>query len=188
MREMMIDIETLDVARTAVVPQVGYCVFQGETVLKSRQMNLRAQEQMPTYMGPAAGGRTISWKTFQFWMRQPDESRLSIVDDTETYPAMAVLYALAADAQEYNVERFWTKGSFDFDILEDLFAQHSGEGGLIPWNFRTKRDLRTELDHLPKHLHPERTGVAHTGLGDALYQHQQLVVLRRQFAAGNITR
>lgn len=188
MREMMIDIETLDVTRTAVVPQVGYCVFQGETIITSRQMNLRVQEQLPDYMGPAAGGRTVRWATLQFWMRQPDEARLSIIDDTETYPAMAVLYALAADAQEYNVERFWTKGSFDFDILEDLFAQHSGEGGLIPWNFRTKRDLRTELDHLPKHLHPERTGVAHTGLGDALYQHQQLVALRRQFAAGNITR
>jgi hypothetical protein len=186
MREMMIDIETLDVTRTAVVPQVGYCVFQGETVLHQRQMNLRVQEQMPTYMGPAAGGRTISWKTLQFWLRQPDEARLSIVDDTETWPAHAVLLAIKAAAQEYNVERFWAKGSFDFDILEDLFAGQSNE--FLPWDFRTKRDLRTELDHLPKHLHPERTGVAHTGLGDALYQHQQLVVLRRQFAAGNITR
>lgn len=186
MREMMIDIETLDVTRTAVVPQVGYCVFQGETVITSRQMNLRVQEQLPDYMGPAAGGRTVRWSTLQFWMRQPDKARLSIIDDSETYPAEAVLKALRADALELGVEKFWAKGSFDFDILEDLFAQHSNEK--LPWDFRTKRDLRTELDHLPKHLHPERTGVAHTGLGDALYQHLQLVVLRRQFAAGNITR
>lgn len=186
MREMMIDIETLDVTRTAVVPQVGYCIFQGETVLRQSQMNLRVQEQLPDYMGPAAGGRTVRWATIQFWMRQPDEARLSIVDDTETYSADHVLKALWADASELNVEKFWAKGSFDFDILEDLFAQHSNHQ--VPWNFLTKRDLRTELDHLPKHLHPVRESVAHTGLGDALYQHQQLVALRRQFAAGNITR
>lgn len=184
MREMMIDIETLDVVKTAVVPQVGFCVFQGESVLLQKQMNLRPQEQITD------SGRTISWKTIQFWMRQPDEARLSIVDDTETYSAQAVLQAIHDAKMVYNVERFWTKGSFDFDILEDLFALFTENPGYpyLPWDFRTKRDLRTELDHLPKHLHPERTGVAHTGLGDALYQHQQLVVLRRQFAAGNITR
>lgn len=91
MREMMIDIETLDVTRTAVVPQVGYCIFQGETVLRQRQMNLRVQEQLRSHLGPAGGDRTVRWSTIQFWMRQPDEARLSIIDDTETYSADSVI-------------------------------------------------------------------------------------------------
>lgn len=185
MREMMIDIETLDVLKTAVVPQVGFCVFQGETVLDSRQMNLRVKEQMPNPFGPAAGGRTLSWDTIKFWMRQPDEARLSIIDDAETYSAMHVAMAIGDAARKYEVKKFWAKGSFDFDILEDLFGQATIS--TLPWDFRTKRDLRTELDHLPKDLHPVREGIAHTGLGDALYQHQQLVTLRRLLAAGHIS-
>lgn len=186
MREMMIDIETLDVLKTAVVTQIGFCVFQGETVLLERQMNLRVEQQMPSRMGPAAGDRTLSWDTIKFWMKQPDASRLSIVDDRETYPVVAVARAILEQAKELEVKRFWAKGSFDFDILEDLFAQHSNES--LAWDFRSKRDLRTELDHLPRDMHPLRSGlIAHTGLGDALYQHQQLVTLRRMLAAGQIT-
>lgn len=184
MREMMIDIETLDVLKTAVVPQVGFCVFQGETVLHQRQMNLRVKEQMPNPWGPAAGGRTLSWETIRFWMRQPDEARLSIIDDSETYPAMFVAMAIGDAAREYKVEKFWAKGSFDFDILEDLFGQATS--CTLPWDFRSKRDLRTELDHLPKNQRPARVGIAHTALGDALHQHQELVALRRLLAAGRI--
>lgn len=186
MREMMIDIETLDVEKTAVVPQVGFCVFQGEAVLFQKQMNLRVAEQMRNPRNPHGLGRSISWNTLVFWMKQPDAARLSIIDDSEVWSAYEVLMALKAAAQEYDVQKYWAKGSFDFDILEDLFAGQTRE--FLPWDFRTRRDLRTELDHLPKHLHPVREGIAHTGLGDALYQHQQLVALRRQFAAGNITR
>lgn len=189
MREMMIDIETLDVVRTAVVMQVGVAIWQTNSdnnlnVIYQRQFNLDVEQQL-------RAGRTVCWQTIKFWLEQPDAARLSVASDdnvsgyddtppTQRWTPSLFFANLSRVAEEKRtIDRYWAKGTFDFDILEDLAAGCRWEQG-VPWNFRSKRDLRTALDFHPEaKFIPRPDDMAHTGLADAIHQINQLEEVRR---------
>ena len=60
--EVMIDIETLDTAHTAIVFQMGIIIFNSETgeAIEEHLLNLDADYQLMQ-------GRTVSISTLQFW-------------------------------------------------------------------------------------------------------------------------
>jgi hypothetical protein len=168
MIEMMIDIETLDTARTAVVPQVGYAFWDNESgvILGRYCLNLNIQAQIDA-------GRTISASTLMWWFAQGDAARRGVfadADDQRHLPS-DVCSTLAGHIRLHKPKAFWSKGAFDFEILEDL--------GFSGWKFYERRDLRTALHFCPEAKDLPRGDVAHTGLDDALHQIVQLEYVRK---------
>lgn len=168
---MMFDIETLDVADTAVVLQVGYVVFEGELTIRQRSFNLDAQEQLD-------GGRSVAWSTLEWWFKQSDDARKS-VSGGSSYKMDAFMTSFAEAVKD--VELIWAKGSFDFQIVENMYR---GAGKKAPWRYSQPRDLRTALDFHPEAKKMARDGVGHTGLGDAMHQMRQLVAVRKSMKKG----
>lgn len=194
MREMMIDIETLDVKPEAVVLQIGCVIFEDQ-FSEQRVMTFHERDYNLDVTTQIEAGRTISWETLKFWMSQADDSRQSVIADDECeayagnvqpnrklprWPAWRALQEIDRLAVQYDVKAFWAKGSFDFTILEHLASQCNPNK--LPWTFRSKYDLRTLLSLAPhvKDL-PRNILKQHTGMMDCHYQIEQLLEVRRHF-------
>lgn len=189
--EAMMDIETLDVLGSSVVTQLAVVVFDESGFIVERyQRNIDAQAQIDL-------GRTISWETLKFWMEQPDSARMSITapesfdnllltagdpfwtayKEHSRAPLWLVRTELFDIARRHELKYWWSKGSFDFDIIEDLIKTSSGS---FPWTFRQKQCLRTAVNLVPaaKEMARDAGNVAHSALGDCEHQVRQLCMVR----------
>jgi hypothetical protein len=172
MVEAMIDIETLDTENDAVVIQIGWVIFDGKEVLKRACLDLSAGEQL-------AAGRTVSASTLQFWMNPQisavaHDSLAASEGKTNVEQCLVDLQAAISVAEPYQI---WAKGSFDFNILENLYSWY---GLKAPWKFYQCRDLRTFMKEcgVPKH-----DNISHNALDDCLNQHIQLLQCREKISA-----
>lgn len=158
MKHMMIDIETLDTATTAVVPQVGWCLFDETEVKPPVELALDIDEQIKA-------GRTISASTLQWWMTQPDIARERVFcpDKVHTIADLATrLRTLLYDGQ---IECVWAHGpQFDIATLKHLL-------GAEPWHYRSIRDTRT-LAMLAPSAHKPAALTKHSAGDDAYAQAQ----------------
>lgn len=186
----MIDIETLDVCRKAIVLQVGLVIWntnpesdESTEVLYAKNFNLEIDSQIEEK-------RTMQFSTLKFWMEQSDAARDSVMTNdaqsgygdeippTSRWMPGMFFTALKRLEQTYSPARWYAKGSFDFNILESLAEDFRWKGEL-PWNFRTKRDLRSVLDFSYDAKNLKRDDVAHTGMDDARHQIRQLMMVRK---------
>jgi len=168
---VMIDIETLGVLNNAVVVSFGACLFDEFNDADDKMTMLLDMEEQQQF------DRTIDVGTVTWWTGQSQEAREWNFNTMNRYPVESALRALNVFCS--GAQLFWSRGSFDFDILETLYA----DVGLdVPWKFHRKRDVRS-LDELALNLNwaPNCQLVAHKPLDDCLQQVEQV---RHVFTGG----
>ena len=157
---MMIDIETLSVANSAVIVEIGAVVFNMETELDTRTYR-------PDWKVQIMKGRDISKDTVKWWNTQPfpipdgrDEIQMIFVDMMDL-------------AKEYDVKKFWFRGpQFDCVKLESLAEDFSCK---VPWKYFDVCDCRT----FDLFADPERKKepTPHIALQDARKQVRELLAV-----------
>ena len=164
MKRVMIDIETLDIAPTAVVFEIAAVEFDSlGNIGKKFQAVLSIPHQISL-------GRTKSEDTIRFWESQPDEAKKALRAAEVTNDLHVPLDDFWFFLADLNAREYWCKGtSFDFPILENLLLQ---TGNRIPWGYGQKRDLRTllRIAELDEKQVPRDSGYVHSALGDCLFQ------------------
>ena len=158
--EAMVDIETLDTEETAVVYQVGIIIFKGEDLLLTKEFNLPLQEQIDS-------GRTISESTLGFHLFNPRGLANSMHNPMKD-SLQSLVEFLSNVSKAYQPKYWWSKGDFDYKVLESLLAK-------VPWQWYQKMELRT----LIRECKAEKLEPDHTALKDCLIQLSQLNECRR---------
>ncbi len=177
MREMMIDLETLDTKNSAVVLSIGAVVWEvvGTEKINDPDKNssvvfivdrfyraLEIDEQVNK-------GRTVSLDTIRFWMDAHPAAREEAFDwRGRVLPAMALAQFYTFKNKHPGISSFWAKPStFDFPIWEDLADDFGAE---VPWRYNQKYDVRTvvrEASYSAKdHDYSKIVGVPHTPIYD----------------------
>ena len=168
MNHVMLDIETLDTAPTAVVLSIGAVLFDphtGETGLTfyaNLAHTLDAQQRL---------GRTISGSTIAWWMGQSEEARAVFTPKIPNeQPLPRILERLEPMLSSRQV---WGNGSdFDNVIMGSLYRSIEHP---VPWRYSDNRCFRT-LRALAKdrgfasEIDLPREGIHHNALDDALHQ------------------
>ena len=133
-RAIMIDIETLDTAVSAVVTQVAVLAFDtkgGEGDFMSVHLNVSNQLQ---------AGRTISPDTIKWWLETNPDLFIDSLTKPVT-PLKSVFESLTEIYEESGASEVWANGTdFDIAILKQLSTQAEVS---LPWPYYQARDLRT---------------------------------------------
>lgn len=158
MKHMMIDIETLDTLNSAVVLQVGWCLFDETKVDTPHEMVMDIQEQIDM-------GRTISADTLRWWMDQSNIARQKVFCANNTYSADDLASRLRTIVTTCGIEHVWSHGPhFDMAILKDLL-------GDSVFHYRSPRDTRT-MSLLAPHATKPAPVTKHSAGDDAYAQAQ----------------
>ena len=171
--DIMVDLETLSTRNNAHILSIGAC-----TVF----------DQSNTFYVTIAPGqnRHIDEHTVYWWMQQSDEARdifnhINSGDSTDLPLALVALGEWMSEVADDNPIHVWSHGAtFDCVILADAYDQYNIK---LPWRYYNSRDTRTVLDiseRLGAYEKPERTGVHHNALDDALYQSEWLATALAQ--------
>jgi len=161
-RDWMVDLETLATTPDAHILSIGavdmsnhdntfYCTVEGTNQ-----------------------NRTTNFGTIKWWLKQSPEAIASATNSNNALELPDMLADLTAFIVEHKLTHPWANGScFDIIILENAYRQHNME---IPWKFWNVRDVRTITDMAfritGQKLKPNREGVHHNALDDAIYQSQ----------------
>ena len=132
--EIMLDIETLDTLPSAVILSIAAIPFHKE------ENHIASQELFLSVDQRCQKNRSKSASTIQFWLDQPPP--VYEKNFKGEYSLEYSLMRLTAFCEKTNPREFWSKGKFDFEILEHAYRQI----GLKPaWDFWRVRDVRTIL-------------------------------------------
>ena len=190
MKELMVDLETLDVKPTAVVVSYAAIPFDLDNNTPFEEM---AEGSYPVLYHRLAiepqinGGRTISAATLGWWLTQEEETRnevaLACGMENPLLELHGPLCRFYEFVKQHGCERIWGNGpSFDNAILRSLFDDMDTE---FPFKYNADRDLRTLCD-MTQESHtvevPEGM-IAHNPVHDASFQ-----VVRAQVAWRKITK
>lgn len=163
MRRIMLDIETLDTASTAVILSIGAVEFDDTTL--GRRFHERIDIDSCLKHGLTISGSTLAW-----WMGQSNEARK--IFQAQGRPLDHVLIRLAAWVDWRQVKEVWANGSdFDLPIIANAFRAVGA--GQQPWPYFIARDYRTIRKIYSKQVLDEATVepiVAHDALEDAVAQ------------------
>jgi hypothetical protein len=167
--DLMIDIETLDTAPSAVILSVGICAFDMEGIHDKKYFLLDATEQQKQ-------GRTISFDTIEWWLQQSksviDAAFHIDADKKTTVPTF--LKEFGYFCGKNRVQKVWAQGTdFDLSMLSDLHRTNEVE---LPYSFWSARDSRTLRDG-NKSIEPKREGDHHNAMDDAVYQAECVIVV-----------
>jgi hypothetical protein len=170
---VMLDIETLDTKNTAVILQIGGCIFNRERLVNKFRIDLDWENER--------ANRTISNATLAWWLAQDENVRSDVF-----YGGQRVAPIDACGSLDYilpaDFDSIYSKGSFDFDILENLYKSM---GLIAPWNFRQKRDYRTMLK-VAEDIYgfKEDKSNSHNAMDDAVNQAENLIKIFRLMKTG----
>jgi hypothetical protein len=167
MRDVMVDLETLDVSETALIVSIGAIRFDCSS-------DLKAMSDMPFYrvLDLNQQGRTVNADTIRWWMAQNDKARKVFNSKEHAYvelPSALEDFALYCQG----AERIWANDpQFDVTILRNAFAQNNMAfpDNLSYWterSFRTAKQLMQDMGLSTKSKDPLE---AHNALYDAVYQ------------------
>lgn len=166
MRDVMVDIETLDVSETALIVSIGAIRFDCSCT--------GAISEMPFYrvLDLNQNGRTVNPDTITWWMAQDDKARK--VFNSNEHVRVELTTALA-DFSQYceGAERIWANDpQFDVTILRNAYAQNNMAfpDNLSYWterSFRTAKQIMQDMGFATKSKDPSE---AHNALYDAVYQ------------------
>lgn len=184
MKNVMVDIETLDNTSTSLILSIGACTFDdtgtGANVFYTT-VNAASCHDI---------GLTVSADTAAWWYRQSPEARNALFGENH----LDILQQLAAgqeptrellaeltpggmaigDALEELIgwwpkdATFWGNGAtFDNVIVGEAYRRL---GARRPWHFTADRCYRTMKAQFPQVKATARAGTYHNALDDALYQ------------------
>lgn len=175
MKDVMIDVETLDTRPSTVILSIGACRFDIEQlgmVTDTLHIHLDIDDQIKS-------GRTVSGDTILWWMDQSREARDGLTQSARR-PLRDALLKLSSFIVE--TDRVWGNGAaFDNAVLSDAFRASSLPQPWRFWNDMCYRTLKTLYRDVPK---PDFVGVKHDALSDAVNQavHLQAIYERMKLA------
>lgn len=156
----MVDCETLSTHTNATLLSIGACCFDietGEVFSKFYQPVIRYNQN-----------RHIKPETEKWWQKQSDAARQAAFDDPDAVTLRAALRFFSAWVDGVRGEFLWSFGA-TADITW-LTSAYEDVGLPFPFLYRNLRCMRT-LVNLPGAIPPpERTGIEHHALDDALHQ------------------
>ena len=159
MKDLMIDIETLDTLPTAAVISIGAVYFDRKTGEIGDKFYARIDFEDACRIG------TTSEDTMDWWNSQEKSVR------EEAFSGVELAKDVAFRFVDFCVDgvKPWGNGSvFDITIIENWFRE---TGVKTPWFFWNVRDVRTAVDLF--NINPKnytRDGVHHNALDDCLFQ------------------
>lgn len=169
---VMLDLETLDTASTAVVLSIGAVAFDpysneiGDTLYVELSQDIAMQQR---------NGRTISGDTVRWWMQQSEEARKVFAPTEGANGTTATGLRLFTDflyANGKNNAKVWGNGAdFDNVILGSLFESFDTPR---PWSYSKNRCYRTMKGLGIGPREPVRIGTYHNALYDAITQAKHL--------------
>jgi len=140
MKDLMIDIETLDKKNTACIVSIGACEFDINTGERGKEF-YQVIEIEPNE------NQTISIDTMLWWMKQSKEAQSVFSEKQEKFSLEEALdsfkYCFGNDKKDFEFdkyERIWSKGNFDIPILENAFDSLDFK---TPWKYWQICDMRT---------------------------------------------
>ena len=171
MNHIMLDIETLDTAQSAVVLSIGAVVFDpfskqlGEKFYVEFTNDLDTQQRV---------GRTVSAATATWWMQQGAAAKQIFADPApegvrRVSTAQGLTEFASFIARNGGKEaQLWGNGAdFDNVIVGSLFDSF---GLTKPWSYSKNRCYRTMKRLFGENVKLHRQGVHHNGLDDAITQ------------------
>ena len=156
----MFDLETLDTKPSAVILSLGAVKFdpkQKGLDPDAEKLSLRLEIDPQSAMG-----RTISDDTIAWWATQSKEAQEAAFGDVNRVTVEDAIEQFHKFV--WNSERVWSQGSFDVNIMENLYTSI---GKPYAWQYWQVRDSRTLFDFVDGHL--DRTK-HHDAVEDAVAQ------------------
>ncbi len=171
MKDIMLDIETLDTAQSAVVLSIGAVVFDPHSKELGEKFYVEFTHDLATQQRV---GRTVSADTVVWWMQQGAAAKQIFVDPApEGVRRVSTAQGLTEFASFVSRNggkeaKLWGNGSdFDNVIVGSLFDSF----GLVkPWSYSRNRCYRTMKRVFGENVPLVRQGVHHNGLDDAITQ------------------
>ncbi len=154
--QVFLDIETLDLAITAVIPQIGAVVVNryGRIIDK---LSIDIDLNQP--------GRTISSDTVSFWMKQSDEARKAVFCGDNRVPLAEALAVLNERLGKYDAEFWGNPALFDLGKIQHAATSLGYE---VPWawyNTRCYHEFKRGYKHELKLTN--HAGVYHNAVDEA---------------------
>lgn len=190
-KRIMLDLETYSTASNACILSIGACFFNENTIGEKFYQALRYHNQATSFE------RRIDLNTVKWWAEQSEEARQVLNDPL----AVEFQHGLAAfrmwvlknagpqvlsdsarpgDDAVPKIEMWGNGADFDCVILGNAFE---AAGIRKPWSYSNNRCFRTLKNVVklrPGFGIPERLGVHHNALDDAVYQAQCAAVYLRE--------
>lgn len=169
MKHVMLDLETLDTAPTAVIVSIGACLFDPNTGEIGETFYA-----LPERKRQANAGRTTSAATLRWWDEEAQATARHVFDAPTTGTRQA-LYGFSQFIP-MSVDGVWGNGAaFDNTIVRDAFHQFDVE----PPPFWADRCFRTikALGKANGIEPPPFQGTPHNALDDAVHQAQHFGVI-----------
>lgn len=177
---VMLDLETMGQGPTAAIVSIGAVQF-GLTENGAEWLGPSFYRAVKLASAMASGG-TVDASTVLWWLRQSDAARDALQD-----PAAVTLdealsefrywcNGLSSSAAPPRVCMWGNGAAFDNVILRGAFERH----GIVPpwshWDDRCFRTMKREHAHIGP---PQRQGVHHNALDDAMHQARHLCAIWR---------
>ena len=161
MPDVMIDLETLDTKPSAVILTAGLIKFNPKEITDRSQLTelyIKIQIDDQDKLD-----RSISEATIKWWQTQAADVQEEAFSDTDRIGLDDAIKQI--NKFVWNSDRVWSQGSFDINILENLYAQLQAPP---PWQFWQVRDSRTLFDFVDGQRNT--TTNLHNALEDAAQQ------------------
>lgn len=156
MKDLMIDIETLDTKSTAIIVQIGACYFDRETGIVGKKFLVSIDIKSCLEKGMSYSEGTMLW-----WFQQ---DKITFMEARGSIDCALSELSRFAD----NAKKIWCHTTFDIPILQNAFEVCKLK---TPWHFTDARDIRTlaDLSGIKRTIDTvhEKT---HDALEDCLYQ------------------
>lgn len=175
MKNVMLDLETLGTRPVSPILVIGACRFgpKAEGVGEIFSARVSLEHNLDT-------GAIVDGKTFEWWLRQNDESRLALIEGS---PALPLLPALLELKNFIGDRVVWGNGvGFDNAMATEAACRVYGEPLWEFWKDRCYRTLKS-LFPLPDEKLPTRMGL-HIAHEDAVYQAQVLMEMDDHYGWG----
>jgi hypothetical protein len=167
LEDIMVDIETMSTQNNAAVLSIGAVAFSKEGVSEERFYTKVSLKSCEDY-GLHIGADTVMW-----WLGQSREAQQALLGYAPSLPD--ALLEFSQWLGRFGKPKLWGNGAtFDNVILRNAYAV---AGMKAPWDFWNDRCFRTLKGLSPSVVLPDRGGVHHNALDDAVYQAECAVVL-----------
>ena len=169
-RELMVDLETLDTEPNAHILSIGACMLHDTDRTFYRAIGTKEQH------------RSVSNSTLDWWCNQSQEAQDEVLLETD----ITLKDALIDFIQFYKdcgAQKVYAHGcDFDCTILHHAFRQHDLK---TPWMFWDTEHTRTVISMAKRikgrDFEPNRTGVYHNALDDSIFQAQWMNAIFEAF-------
>lgn len=177
--DIMVDLETMGTGYDAAIVSIGAVAMsnaEDDGVAAEFYVPVSLQSSMDHGLAVSAG--TIMW-----WMEQSEPARIALIDSAvPLQKALQLLteFILKANGGDHTTVKVWGNGAtFDNVILRNAYKACGMEA---PWKFWNDRCYRTLKALHPEVKFPDRGGVHHNALDDAIYQAKCATLILRSMS------